>query len=397
MNQQEIFLLKLGEVVLKGLNRRSFEDKLLSNVRRRLRGCGSFQVYLRQSTIYVEPQGECDMEAAWEACRQVFGVVSIARAVPCEKTVETITDTAEKYLASEFANAKSFKVESKRADKSYYLNSIQISQEVGGELAERFPSVAVDVHNPDLTVYVEIREKAAYVHAPAVPGAGGLPVGMGGRAVSLLSGGIDSPVSSWMMARRGVELEMVHFVSPPYTSQQAQDKVLELAHLLTGYCGRLVVHIVPFTKIQEEIRKNCPEEYFTLIMRRFMMRLAQAVARKIGAKALVTGESLGQVASQTMLALGTTDDVCEMPVLRPLIGMDKVEIIRIARQIGTFDTSILPYEDCCTVFTPRHPCTRPKLEDVRAAEAALDVDALVNEAFAQSSWVRVKITDEPRI
>lgn len=397
MNQQEIFLLKLGEVVLKGLNRRSFEDKLLSNVRRRLRGCGSFQVYLRQSTIYVEPQGECDMEAAWEACRQVFGVVSIARAVPCEKTVEAITDTAEKYLASEFANAKSFKVESKRADKSYYLNSIQISQEVGGELAERFPSAAVDVHNPDLTVYVEIREKAAYVHAPAVPGAGGLPVGMGGRAVSLLSGGIDSPVASWMMARRGVELEMVHFVSPPYTSQQAQDKVLELAHLLTGYCGRLVVHIVPFTKIQEEIRKNCPEEYFTLIMRRFMMRLAQAVARKIGAKALVTGESLGQVASQTMLALGTTDDVCEMPVLRPLIGMDKVEIIRIARQIGTFDTSILPFEDCCTVFTPRHPCTRPKLENVRAAEAALDVDALVQEAFAQSHWIRVKISDDPRI
>ena len=397
MNQQEIFLLKLGEVVLKGLNRRSFEDKLLSNVRRRLRGCGSFQVYLRQSTIYVEPQGECDMEAAWEACRQVFGVAAIARAVPCEKTVEAITDTAERYLAPEFAKARSFKVESKRADKSYYLNSIQVSQEVGGELAERFPSVAVDVHDPDLTVYVEIREKAAYVHAPSIPGAGGLPVGMGGRAVSLLSGGIDSPVSSWMMARRGVELEMVHFVSPPYTSQQAQDKVLELARLLTGYCGRLVVHLVPFTKIQEEIRKNCPEEYFTLIMRRFMMRLAQAVARKIGAKALVTGESLGQVASQTMLALGTTDDVCEMPVLRPLIGMDKVEIIRLSRQIGTFDTSILPYEDCCTVFTPRHPCTRPKLEDVRAAEAALDVDALVAEAFAQSTWVRVKITDEPKI
>ena len=397
MNQQEIFLLKLGEVVLKGLNRRSFEDKLLSNVRRRLRGCGSFQVYLRQSTIYVEPQGECDMEAAWEACRQVFGVAAIARAVPCEKTVEAITDTAERYLAPEFAKARSFKVESKRADKSYYLNSIQVSQEVGGELAERFPSVAVDVHDPDLTVYVEIREKAAYVHAPSIPGAGGLPVGMGGRAVSLLSGGIDSPVSSWMMARRGVELEMVHFVSPPYTSQQAQDKVLELARLLMGYCGRLVVHLVPFTKIQEEIRKNCPEEYFTLIMRRFMMRLAQAVARKIGAKALVTGESLGQVASQTMLALGTTDDVCEMPVLRPLIGMDKVEIIRLSRQIGTFDTSILPYEDCCTVFTPRHPCTRPKLEDVRAAEAALDVDALVAEAFAQSTWVRVKITDEPKI
>ena len=398
MPKQDIFLLKLGEVVLKGQNRRSFEDKLVSNVRRRLKGCGSFQVYIRQSTIYVEPTTEnCDMEAAFAACRQVFGVVAVARAAPCEKTVAAIVETAKTYLADAFATAHSFKVESKRADKTFHLNSIQLSQEVGGELAEAFPNITVDVHNPDLTVYVEIREKYAYVHTPAVPGAGGLPIGMGGRAVSLLSGGLDSPVSSWMMARRGVELEMVHFVSPPYTSQQAQDKVLELAHLLTGYCGRLVVHIVPFTKIQEEIRKNCPEEYFTLIMRRFMMRLAQAVARKIGAKALVTGESLGQVASQTMLALGTTDDVCEMPVLRPLIGMDKVEIIRIARQIGTFDTSILPYEDCCTVFTPRHPCTRPKLEDVRAAEAALDVDALVNEAFAQSSWVRVKITDEPRI
>ena len=397
MNQQEIFLLKLGEVVLKGLNRRSFEDKLLSNVRRRLRGCGSFQVYLRQSTIYVEPQGECDMEAAWEACRQVFGVAAIARAVPCEKTVEAITDTAARYLAPEFAKARSFKVESKRADKSYYLNSIQVSQEVGGELAERFPSVAVDVHDPDLTVYVEIREKAAYVHAPSIPGAGGLPVGMGGRAVSLLSGGIDSPVSSWMMARRGVELEMVHFVSPPYTSQQAQDKVLELARLLTGYCGRMIVHIIPFTKIQEEIRKQCPEEYFTLIMRRFMMRISEAVAKRAGAGALVTGESLGQVASQTMLALGTTEDVTTLPVLRPLIGMDKVEIIRMARQIGTYDTSILPYEDCCTVFTPRHPCTRPKVEDVREAEAALDVDALVAEALAGDQWVRVKPTDEPRI
>ena len=261
---------------------------------------------------------------------------------------------------------------------------------MGGDLAEAFPAVTVDVHHPDLTVYVEIREKFAYVHAPAVPGAGGLPVGMGGHAVSLLSGGLDSPVSSWMMARRGVELEMVHFVSPPYTSQQAQDKVLELARLLTPYCGRMIVHIVPFTKIQEEIRKNCPEEYFTLIMRRFMMRLAQAVAKKAGAKALITGESLGQVASQTMMALGVTEDVTTLPVLRPLIGMDKVEIIRIAREIGTYETSILPYEDCCTVFTPRHPATRPDIEEVRRAEAALDVDALVAEALAGESWVRVK-------
>ena len=398
MNQQEIFLLKLGEVVLKGLNRRSFEDKLMSNVRRRLRHYGSFQVYIRQSTIYVEPQGDaCDLEGAWGACKQVFGIAAVARAVPCEKTVEAIVETAKTYLRDAFASARSFKVESRRADKTFRLNSIQISQAVGGDLAEAFPNVAVDVHNPDLTVFVEIREKAAYVHGASEPGAGGLPVGMGGHAVSLLSGGIDSPVSSWMMARRGVQLEMVHFVSPPYTSQQAQDKVLELARQLTAYCGRMLVPIVPFTEIQEEIRRSCPEEYFTLIMRRFMMRIAEAVAKKAGAKALVTGESLGQVASQTMMALGVTEDVTTMPVLRPLIGMDKVEIIRIARDIGTFDTSILPYEDCCTVFTPRHPATRPDLEAVRTAEAALDVEGLVAKALAGETWVRVKVTDEPKI
>ena len=398
MNQQEIFLLKLGEVVLKGLNRRSFEDKLMSNVRRRLRHYGSFQVYIRQSTIYVEPQGDtCDLEGAWGACKQVFGIAAVARAVPCEKTVEAIVETAKTYLRDAFASARSFKVESRRADKTFRLNSIQISQAVGGDLAEAFPNVAVDVHNPDLTVFVEIREKAAYVHGASEPGAGGLPVGMGGHAVSLLSGGIDSPVSSWMRARRGVQLEMVHFVSPPYTSQQAQDKVLELARQLTAYCGRMLVHIVPFTEIQEEIRRSCPEEYFTLIMRRFMMRIAEAVAKKAGAKALVTGESLGQVASQTMMALGVTEDVTTMPVLRPLIGMDKVEIIRIARDIGTFDTSILPYEDCCTVFTPRHPATRPDLEAVRTAEAALDVEGLVAKALAGETWVRVKVTDEPKI
>jgi len=391
MNNNEILLLKLGEVVLKGLNRRAFEDKLMSNVRRRVRACGSFQIYIRQSTIYVEPQNEnCDIEAAFAACRQVFGIAAIARAVPCDKDVDAIVATAKQYLSEEFAKARTFKVESKRADKLFHLNSIQISQAVGGELAEAFPHVAVDVHKPDLTVYVEIREKHAYVHAPSVPGAGGLPIGMGGTAVSLLSGGLDSPVSSWMIARRGVQLEMVHFVSPPYTSDQALEKVLQLARELTAYTGRTIVHIIPFTEIQEEIRKNCPEEYFTLIMRRFMMRLSEAVARKAGAGALVTGESLGQVASQTMMALGVTEDVTRMPVLRPLIGMDKVEIIRMARDIGTYDTSILPYEDCCTVFTPRHPCTRPKIEDVREAESALDIDALVERALAGETWVRVK-------
>ncbi len=388
---QEILLLKLGEVVLKGLNRNVFEDKLVSNVSRRIRPYGRFQIYTRQSTIYVEPKEDgCDMDGAYRACTQVFGVAAVARALPCEKTVEAIVDTAKTYLAGEFAKARTFKVESKRADKRYPLNSIQLSQAVGGELNELFPQVAVDVHHPDLTVFVEIREKAAYVHGPAMEGAGGLPVGMGGKAVSLLSGGIDSPVSSWMMARRGMWLEMVHFESPPYTSQMAQDKVLELAKELTPWCGQLMVHIVPFTEIQEEIRRKCPEEYFTLIMRRFMMRLAQAVARRVKAGALITGESLGQVASQTMLALGVTESVTELPVLRPLIGMDKVEIIRTSRRIGTYDTSILPYEDCCTVFTPRHPCTRPVLEDVAAAEAALDVDALMEKSLAGIKRVRIK-------
>ena len=394
----EMILCKLGEVVLKGLNRRSFEMKLMSNLRRRTARFGRFRVYSKQSTIYVEPAGEaCDLDGAYDACKRVFGIIAVARALPCAKEKEAILDTAKTYLSSALTAARSFKVESKRADKTFPMTSIQLSQWVGGHLHEAFPHLTVDVHHPDLTVYVEAREEAAYVHAPAEPAAGGLPIGMGGRAGSLLSGGIDSPVSSWMMARRGVELEMVHFVSPPYTSQQAQDKVLELARLLTAWTGRLLVHIVPFTEIQEEIRRNCPEEYFTLIMRRFMMRIAEAIARKANAGALVTGESLGQVASQTMLALGVTEDVTSLPVLRPLIGMDKVEIIRMSREIGVFDTSILPYEDCCTVFTPRHPATRPRLEDVRQAEAALDVDALVQKALSGETWVRVKSTDAPRI
>ena len=388
---QEIFLLKLGEVVLKGQNRQSFEDKLLANVRRRVKNCGSFQCSLRQSTIYVEPQGEdCDMEAAWDACRQVFGIAAVARAVPCEKTVDAIVEAARTYLADAFAVAKSFKVESKRADKMFPMNSIQLSQAVGGDLAELFPHVAVDVHNPDLTVFVEIREKYAYVHTPSVPGAGGLPIGMGGVAVSLLSGGIESPVSSYMIAKRGVKLEMVHFFSPPYTSDEAKEKVLSLAKLLVPWCGRLTGQIVPFTEIQEEIRRNCPEEFFTLIMRRFMMRISQRVADQVKAKALVTGENLGQVASQTMEALRVTEDVVDLPVLRPLIGMDKEEIVRLSRKIGTFDTSILPYEDCCTVFTPRHPRTKPNLDEVREAEAVLDIEGLIDRAMTNREFVRIK-------
>ena len=388
---QETLLLKLGEIVLKGLNRKRFEDRLLANASRRLRKCGQFQIYLRQSTLYVEPLDEtCDMDEAYTAARQIFGIVRVARAAACAKDPAAIAATAREKLSGEFARAKSFKVETKRADKQFYLNSIQVSQEVGGLLADMFPEVRVDVKHPDLTVFVEIREKYAYVHTPAAPGAGGLPVGTGGRAVSLLSGGLDSPAASWMMARRGVELEMIHFVSPPYTSPQAQEKVIELARCLTPYCGRLNVHIVPFTRIQEEIRRNCPEEFFTLIMRRFMMRLSEAIARKVHAKALITGESLGQVASQTLAALCVTEDAVSMPVFRPLIGMDKVEIIHMAQKIGTYDTSVLPYEDCCTVFTPRRPATQPNLSDVQAAEAVLDIESLCTEALNGVEEIRVR-------
>ena len=388
---QEIILCKLGEVVLKGLNRRSFEQKLISNIRRRTNRFGNFKIYSRQSTIYVEPQGEdCNVSAAYDACRQIFGIIAIARAVPCEKDKVAIFKTAKTYLGDALRSAKSFKVESKRADKSFPMSSIQVSQWVGGALHDAFPHLTVDVHHPDLTVYVEIREDAAYVHAPSQSAAGGLPIGMGGAAVSLLSGGIDSPVSSWMMAKRGVQLEMIHFASPPYTSELAREKVLRLARELTPWTGRLNVYIIPFTEIQEAIRQHCPEDHFTLIMRRFMMRLADQLARELHCKALVTGECLGQVASQTMQALAVSGDVTELPILRPLIGMDKEEIVRLARHIGTFDTSILPYEDCCTVFTPRHPKTRPDVAEVRELESVLDIDGLCARAMAGREMVRVR-------
>ena len=298
-----------------------------------------------------------------------------------EGQAKAIAGLAIEYLRDDMERAKSFKVESKRSDKAFPMTSIELSQYVGGELADAYPDTVVDVHNPELTVHIEVRDLAAYVHASPVPGAGGMPVGSNGVAVTLLSGGIDSPVSSYMIAKRGVRLIPIHFFSFPYTSQQAKDKVVELGRLLTEYCGRMSLEVVPFTHIQEEIRDKCPEEYFTLIMRRFMMRIAQRIAEYNGAKAIVTGENLGQVASQTMEAMASTQAVTTLPVLQPLIGLDKEEIVTLARKIGTFDTSILPYEDCCTVFTPRHPRTRPKVSDVEAAESALDVEALVEEAL----------------
>ncbi len=378
---EDIILLKLGEIVLKGLNKRIFEDKLMANVRRRLKQYGNFRVYTVQSTVYVEPQDEfCDMDGALEAMKTVFGVVAISRAAACPKDKDEIFKMAKSYLGDEIRRAKSFKVESKRSDKAFPMTSIQLSQYVGGLLAEAFPETKVDVHNPELVVNIEIRDYSAYVHGIPIPGAGGMPVGSNGRAVSMLSGGIDSPVSTYMMAKRGVSIIPVHFFSFPYTSQLAKEKVIRLAELLGPYCGKLTLEVVPFTHIQEEIRDKCPEEYFTIIMRRFMTRISQRIAEANGCSAIVTGESLGQVASQTMEAMAVTEECVSIPVIRPLVCLDKTEIISVARKIGTFDTSILPYEDCCTVFTPRHPKTKPRLEEVLKAEAPLDVEGLVEEA-----------------
>ena len=391
----EIFLLKLGEIVLKGQNRRAFEACLKGNIRKRIKHFGQFRVYLKQSTIYVEPENDdCDLDGAWEACGTVFGIASMCRCHPCEKNLDAIFDGVVSYLGDELSLRRSFKVESKRSDKQYPLNSIQISQEIGGRLAEAYPNVQVDVHNPDYIVYVEVRDYAAYVHGPNHPGAGGLPTGMGGRAAVLLSGGIDSPVAGYMIAKRGVELECVHFFSYPYTSERAKEKVLELARLMTKYCGRMTVDIVSFTQIQEAIRDNCPEEYFTLIMRRFMMRISERIARDHGCRALVTGENLGQVASQTMEAMNVTGAVVNLPIFMPLIGMDKEEIVTIARRIGTMETSILPYEDCCTVFTPRHPKTKPVLSQVEAAEAGLDTESLIEQALANTEKVTVRYYED---
>ena len=393
---REIFLLKLGEIVLKGTNKRQFENKLRQNVRRRMRNYGDFDVYIMQSTVYVEPMDEnADVDGAWEACKSIFGLVSLCRCHACEKDLDSIYEAVESYLGEELDCARSFKVESKRSDKKFPLTSIGISQEIGGRLAEAHPDCAVDVHNPEYTVYVEVRDLAAYVHGPAVPGAGGLPTGVGGRAMCLLSGGIDSPVAAYMMAKRGVEVEAVHFFSYPYTSQLAKDKVIELARLVTRYCGRMTVNIVSFTQIQEAIRDNCPEEFFTLIMRRFMMEISQRIAKDDGCGALITGENLGQVASQTMEAMAVTGAVVDIPVFMPLVGMDKEEIVTIARKIGTLDTSILPYEDCCTVFTPKHPKTKPTLGQVLHAERKLDREALIQEALNSVEKIAVKYHDEP--
>ncbi len=384
---KEVLLLKCGEIVLKGLNRKKFEDRLLGNLKRRLKPLGDCAVQMRQSVIYVEIPETVDGDAVMEAVQKVFGIALICRAAVCEKTLESMQQMAETYLADHIAQAHSFKVETKRGDKRFPMTSIQVSQHIGGELAQKY-QLKPDMHQPELTIHFEIREQYAFVHAGPVQGAGGMPVGTNGRAALLLSGGIDSPVAGYMMCKRGLELIGIHFFSYPYTSDRAKEKVFELGHKLTAYCGKMPILVVPFTRIQEEIRDKCHEELFTLIMRRFMMRIAEQLAVQYECGGLITGESLGQVASQTMPAMAVTNAVCEtLPVFRPVIGMDKEEIVQIARKIDTFETSILPYEDCCTVFTPKHPNTKPKLYKILEEEAALDVQGLVAQAVAETERV----------
>ena len=387
---KEILLIKNGELALKGLNRSNFEDILIKNIRRRLKDLGSVSIKKAQSAIYIEPQSDdFDFEEALERVSLIFGIAGFSRACVCEKDISDILTKSVEYLKASLENVKTFKVEAKRADKRFPLTSPEICRELGGRLLSKYPHLKVDVHNPDRTVFVEIRDFAAYVRAEQLQGAGGLPVGTAGNASILISGGIDSPVAAWTMAKRGLRLNAIHFASPPYTSQRAELKVKTLLSKVARYSGCINLAIVPFTEIQDEIAKHCPEDYFTLIMRRMMMRISERIAKDSGSLALITGESLGQVASQTLPALVTTDSVADMPVLRPLIGMDKEEIIRISRNIDTFETSILPYEDCCTVFTPKHPKTRPTLELCEKAERELDIDGLIEKAISETRYTYI--------
>ncbi|MDE7138961.1 MAG: tRNA 4-thiouridine(8) synthase ThiI, partial [Ruminococcus sp.] len=377
----EIVLVKYGEMVLKGLNKRSFEDMLTKNIKRRLKSIGRFQLTSAQSTTYITPlDDDIDLSEVIDRVGKIFGIAALCRACVCEKDFGDITAKSIDYLDDILSSAKTFKVNAKRADKAFPMKSPEICAELGGILLEKFPNLTVDVKNPEVTVTVEIRDTNAYVHAENIKGAGGLPVGSSGKAMLLLSGGIDSPVAAYMMAKRGVRITAVHYVSPPYTSDRAQLKVEQLCEKLTDYCGGIAFYCVPFTELQEAIKDNCPEEYFTIIMRRLMMEIAQRIAEKDNCLALITGESVGQVASQTMSAISCTDAVCRIPVFRPLVGMDKTEIIEIARKIDTFEISTLPYEDCCTVFTPRHPKVRPSLADVEKAQEKFDFEPLIQKA-----------------
>ena len=383
MNIQEVILCKFGEVVLKGANRQTFESQLIKELRRRASPHGVFKIYFKQSIVYIEPLDEfCDMDGMYESAKKIFGIVGVNRAAVCEKNMDSIMEMARAYLPEKLAGKRTFKVDAKRSDKRFPLKSPEISRQIGGVILSTVRGIKVDVHNPDVTVTVEVRDDHAYIRAGQEPGAGGLPLRSAGRGLLLLSGGIDSPVAGCMMAKRGLEIEALHFESFPYTSERAKEKVMQLAQEMCEFCSKIHVHVISLTHIQEELRDNCQEDYFTILLRIFMMRLSERCAREYKCHALITGESLGQVASQTLKAIEVTDSVVNLPVFRPCIGLDKNEIIIQARHYGTFDTSILPFEDCCTVFTPKHPKTQPKIEDVMRELEKIDVEGLLDEAYA---------------
>lgn len=383
---EKLILVKNGELALKGLNRSTFEDILIKNMRRRLRAVGEFEYKKSQSTIMVIPKNEdVDFDEAVDIISRIFGIAAFSVAGTAEKDIEKIKQSAAEFLEEDLANARTFKVCAKRSDKKFPFKSPEICREVGGYLLSRYPNLKVDVHNPEVTVTVEVRDTSVFIHGNQQKGAGGMPVGTSGKAALMLSGGIDSPVAGYMMSKRGLILDAIHFAAPPYTSKRAEMKVRKLATLVSRYSGKIKFMIVPFTEIQECIKDNCPEELFTVIMRRLMMKVALGLCEKDECKALITGESLGQVASQTLDAIRCTDAVSPLPVFRPLIGMDKLEIIDIARKIGTFETSLEPYEDCCTVFTPRHPMTRPTLEVIEKAESGYDFEPLIKRAIEETT------------
>lgn len=380
---QEVIMAKYGEIALKGLNKNTFEDLLVRNIKRRLVKCGEFRVTRNQSTVYITPENDdADIEAAAGWVRKVFGIAAVQRAAVLPKDFDGIVKLGVPYLEEVLGAAKTFKVDAKRSDKRFPMKTPDIQRELGAAILEAYPHLTVDVHEPDVTVLCEIRDSNAYLSAERIIGVGGIPVGSSGTALLLLSGGIDSPVAAYMMAKRGIGVDAIHFQSPPYTSERALMKVEELCTELVPYCGDIRFYVVPFTEIQEALRDHCPEEYFTVIMRRLMIKITNRICAEHDYKAIITGESVGQVASQTIMALACTDKAAEFPVFRPVIGMDKKEITEIARKIGTFETSIQPYEDCCTVFTPKHPRTKPVLAEVEAAEARFDFAPLIEKAIA---------------
>ena len=396
-NKEHIFIVRCGEVALKGMNKPYFERMLLDRIKKLLKKFDGVKAYRHEGLIFVRADKELNpgtegKQAILKEIGKVFGVASISPAMECESTMEDIGQTAVEYMmeAIEERGVKTFKVNAKRADKNFPVKSPDISRRIGAAVLKGCKVLKVDVHNPDVKLFVDVRHDKSYVYQDKIPGFGGLPLGTNGKGMSLLSGGIDSPVATWMMAKRGMMIEAVHFHSFPYTSQRAREKVEELAALVATYCGRFRMHVINLLPIQEQIVQNCPEEETTILVRRFMMRIAEELAAGNGCNMLITGENLGQVASQTAEALVVTDASVKMPVMRPLIGLDKTDIMDLAKDIGTYDKSIEPYEDCCTVFLPKHPATKPKLERILASESKLDCEGLIREAIEKEEIVEIR-------